>query len=56
MSIKVLANPTSSSKMKCEGPQYAPCKRCRNAKVNCVFETAVSRGSRPSSTNEPQDQ
>ncbi|KAK4049273.1 hypothetical protein OIV83_004209 [Microbotryomycetes sp. JL201] len=25
-------------KMKCEGPEKAPCKRCRGAGVECVFE------------------
>ncbi|KAM0790476.1 hypothetical protein ACM66B_003352 [Microbotryomycetes sp. NB124-2] len=37
-------------KMKCEGPDKAPCKRCRTAGVECVFEAAPplaprSRGS-----------
>ncbi|KAK4047443.1 hypothetical protein OIO90_006188 [Microbotryomycetes sp. JL221] len=27
-------------KMKCEGPDKAPCKRCRTAGVECVFEAA----------------
>ena len=25
-------------KMKCEGPDHAPCKRCRNARTECIFD------------------
>ncbi|GAA5977121.1 hypothetical protein JCM10908_004863 [Rhodotorula pacifica] len=33
-------------KMKCEGPSKAPCRRCRSAGVECVFESPTSAAPR----------
>ncbi|GAA6031363.1 hypothetical protein JCM8097_005624 [Rhodosporidiobolus ruineniae] len=34
-------------KMKCEGPDKAPCRRCRAAQVECVFEAPPQAPPRP---------
>ncbi|GAA5935563.1 hypothetical protein JCM3775_003352 [Rhodotorula graminis] len=34
-------------KMKCEGPEKAPCRRCRAAQVECVFEAPPAAPPRP---------
>ncbi|GAA5876989.1 hypothetical protein JCM1840_007091 [Sporobolomyces johnsonii] len=34
-------------KMKCEGPEKAPCRRCRAAQVECVFENPPAAPPRP---------
>ncbi|BGP09768.1 hypothetical protein JCM10049v2_005641 [Rhodotorula toruloides] len=37
-------------KMKCEGPDKAPCRRCRAAGVDCVFEAPPAAPPRPRGT------
>ncbi|GAA5851664.1 hypothetical protein JCM9279_002537 [Rhodotorula babjevae] len=37
-------------KMKCEGPEKAPCRRCRAAQVECVFEAPPAAPPRPRGT------
>lgn len=36
--------------MKCEGPEKAPCRRCRAAQVECVFEAPPAAPPRPRGT------
>lgn len=35
------------AEMKCEGPEKAPCRRCRAAQVDCVFEAPPAAPPRP---------
>ena len=38
------------AEMKCEGPEKAPCRRCRAAQVECVFEAPPAAPPRPRGT------